>query len=107
MFLSEVSSVLSKLILTNKDGHFECFSLKNLNIHACLEARVRGNLIGLLHFVRNDPSLYCHNCHLCILVIKPFSVASAAPSAAGERKKPLSLTEPAGIAEKTRAKKIW
>ena len=39
MLPSEVNSVLAKLILTNNDGHFECFSLKNTNFHACLEAR--------------------------------------------------------------------
>jgi hypothetical protein len=37
MLLSAVSSFFSKLILTNNDGHFECFSLKNVNIRTYLE----------------------------------------------------------------------
>ena len=39
MLLSAVSSFFSKLILTNNDGHFECFSLKNENIRTYLETR--------------------------------------------------------------------
>jgi hypothetical protein len=39
MLLSAVSSFFSKLILTNNDGHFECFSLKNENIRTYLESR--------------------------------------------------------------------
>ena len=42
MFLPAVRSVLVKLILTNNDGHFECLSLNDLNIYACLEARLDG-----------------------------------------------------------------
>ena len=38
MLLSPVSSFFSKLILTNNDGHFECFSLKNENIRTYLES---------------------------------------------------------------------
>ena len=38
MFLSAVSLVLAKLILTNKDGHFECFSLMKPNIRTYLES---------------------------------------------------------------------
>jgi len=37
MFLPAVRSVLVKLILTNNDGHFECLSLNDLKIYACLE----------------------------------------------------------------------
>jgi len=40
MLLSAVNSFFSKLILTNNDGHFECFSLKYENIRTYLEARV-------------------------------------------------------------------
>jgi len=42
MFLSAVSLVLTKLILTNKDGHFECFSLMKPNIRTYLEPRESG-----------------------------------------------------------------
>ena len=37
MLLSKVSCFFSKLILTNNDGHFECFSLKNVNIRTYLK----------------------------------------------------------------------
>ena len=37
MLLSAVSFFFSKPILTNNDGHFECFSLKNVNIRTYLE----------------------------------------------------------------------
>ena len=41
MLLSAVSYFSAKMILTNNDGHFECFSLKNANIRTYLETRCR------------------------------------------------------------------
>ena len=49
MLLSEVSFVLTESILTNIDGHFECFSFKGQKNYAYLEPSLVAakDLIGL------------------------------------------------------------
>jgi len=44
MLLSSASFLFSKSILTNKDGHFECFHLKGHKNHAYMRTR---EVIGL------------------------------------------------------------
>ena len=54
MLLSAVSSFFSKLILTNNDGHFECFSLKNKNIRTYLETSAQQKHEHSEHDADND-----------------------------------------------------
>jgi hypothetical protein len=50
MLLSAVSSSFYKRILTNNDGHFECFSLKNANIRTYLETSLLEEILLIKYY---------------------------------------------------------
>jgi hypothetical protein len=59
MLLSEVSFVLTESILTNIDGHFECFSFKGQKNYAYLEPSLTPAPLRVARVTEEEEGIFC------------------------------------------------